>query len=184
MHRVAQIGIGALTVLISAGCRSATKVTEVPRVDLELSGGNRGYLVGTPPPASAEMTTTRKMVWTDIELPSFTKPTARGTAPVSVEVAMPPEAATAQEPADGEAETPARHDTYVVQKGDSLSTIAAKPEIYGKGSQWRRIFDANRGLLKSSDRVRAGMTLKIPRGEYHKKSRRSTTGNKGILYKK
>ena len=184
MHRIRYVMVGGFCLIMAAGCRSATKVTEVPRVDLELSGGNRGYLVGTPPPEAAEMKTTRRMVWTDIELPSFSKPTTHGTAPVSVEASTPPEAGTAQELATGgEAETAVQYDTYVVKKGDSLSTIAAKPEIYGKGSRWRRIFDANRGLLKSPDRVRAGMTLKIPRGEPRKKHHR-TTGNKGVLYKK
>jgi nucleoid-associated protein YgaU len=56
-----------------------------------------------------------------------------------------------------------RYDTYVVQKGDSLWSIAAKPEIYGKATRWRRIFDANRDLLKSPDQLKAGMNLKIPR---------------------
>ena len=184
MRRIRQVMVGGFCLMLATGCRSATKVTEVPRVDLDLSGGNRGYLIGTPPPEAAETKTTRRMVWTDIELPSFSKPPTRGTAPASLEAFTPPEqAVTAQGPASGEAKMLAQYDTYVVQKGDSLTSIAAKPEIYGKASRWRRIFDANRGLLKSPDRVRTGMTLKIPRGEYHEK-RRSNAGNKGTLYKK
>ena len=49
MRSLAQITWGVVGVLVISGCRTATRVTEVPRVDLELSGGNRGYLVGTPP---------------------------------------------------------------------------------------------------------------------------------------
>ena len=62
-------------------------------------------------------------------------------------------------------EPPARYDTYVVKKGDSLWSIAAKPEVYGTATKWRRLYDANRDLLKSPERLRPGMTLKIPRSE-------------------
>jgi len=153
-------------------------------VDLEFGGGNRGYLIGSPPPETAALKTTRRMVQTDVELPTLYKPT-HGTAPVSpvsVEAPLPPEAVTAVEPTGGEQAAPARHDIYVVRKGDSLSSIAAKPEVYGKASRWRRIFNANRDLLKSPDRVRAGMKLKIPRGGHAEP--RAVHGNKGVLYKK
>ncbi|MBI4342382.1 MAG: LysM peptidoglycan-binding domain-containing protein [Candidatus Omnitrophica bacterium] len=79
---------------------------------------------------------------------------------------------------------PSHYDTYVVQKGDSLWSIAANPEIYGKASKWRRIFDANRDLLKSPDRVRAGMTLKIPRGESEDGGSTTYDDDGGITYKK
>ena len=184
MRKRLNMAAGIMGVLVAAGCRTATKVTEVPRVDLGLGGGNRGYLVGAPPAETEELKTTRKMVWTDVEIPTFYKPT-QGAAPTSSEaLAQPePEPAMTEAPAGGEQKAAAQYDTYVVQKGDSLSTIAAKPEIYGHGSRWRRIFDANRNLLKNSDQVQAGMTLKIPRGGEHAK-RRTHKGNKGVLYKK
>ena len=49
-----------------------------------------------------------------------------------------------------------------MKRGESLWSIAAKPDIYGKATRWRRIFDANRDLLKSPDRLKAGMKLRIP----------------------
>ena len=55
------------------------------------------------------------------------------------------------------------YDTHTVQKGESLWSIAAKPEIYGKATGWRRLFDANRDLFARPDRIRPGMVLKIPR---------------------
>ena len=58
-----------------------------------------------------------------------------------------------------------RYDAYTVQRGDSLWSIAAKPEVYGKATRWRRIFDANRNLLPSPDRLKAGMVLQIPQEE-------------------
>ena len=52
---------------------------------------------------------------------------------------------------------------YEVRPGDSLSGIAQK--VYGSGSRWNVIFEANRNLLKSPDWLQVGMTLAIPRGE-------------------
>lgn len=50
--------------------------------------------------------------------------------------------------------------TYTVASGDSLSKIAKK--FYGDPSQWRRIFEANRDLIKNPDLIHPGQTLKIP----------------------
>ena len=158
-----KVFFGMLLTFALAGCRTptrmATKVTEVPRVDLALEGGNRGYLVGAPPSAP-ELKTTRQMVETTIEIPSLYKP-KQTSLPVRLD-AMAPETEV-QLPSSGEAAGPQVFDAYVVKKGDSLWSIAKKHEIYGKASGWRRIFDANRDQLKSPDSVRPGMTLKIPR---------------------
>jgi LysM repeat protein len=51
--------------------------------------------------------------------------------------------------------------TYTVQAGDALSTIAVK--VYGDSSAWRRIYDANKGLLPDPGSVRPGQVLVIPR---------------------
>ena len=50
--------------------------------------------------------------------------------------------------------------TYVVKKGDSLSKIA-KHE-YGNANDWRKIFEANRDIIKDPDLIFPGQTLKIP----------------------
>jgi hypothetical protein len=152
-----------LVVAALGGCRTAARIKEVPRVDLELqAGGNRGYLIGSPPPPG-EMKTTRQMVATDIEIPTWYRPKASGQ-PVRVDIPAPAEPVIADvtQPAWN---PPAQFDSYTVQKGDSLWSIAAKPEIYGRATQWRRIFDANRDLLKGPDQLKAGMTLRIPRGD-------------------
>ena len=166
------------SLLAASGCRTATRVTTVPRVDLEVEGaGNRGYLVGTPPPVQ-ELKTTREMIQTDVEIPSFYKP-KRGRTGVGMGEIAPPE--MERDETGSAPRAPERYDTYVVQKGDSLWSIAKKPEVYGKATQWRRLFDANRDLLKSPDRLKAGMTLKIPRGE---ETGETTYGEEGIGYKK
>ena len=169
MTRDTMTAFGLAGLLLVTGCNTrtkmATRVREVPRVDLSLEGGNRGYLIGTPPAGGGPPKTTRQMVETDVELPSFYKPKPGGRkaglggiAPPEMEQEEPEAAAAPAAPAG-------RSDTYVVQKGDSLWSIAAKPEIYGKATRWRRIFDANRDLLKSPDRLKAGMQLKIPRSD-------------------
>jgi nucleoid-associated protein YgaU len=130
-------------------------------VDLDLGTGNRGYLVGQAP-APGEQKTTRQIIDATVEVPSLYKPKRSATtASLDIEAA-PPELDLE---AAGESLPAAAYDRYVVQKGDSLWSIAAKPEIYGRASRWRAIYDANRDLLKEPGDLRPGMTLRIPRAE-------------------
>ena len=166
MRQFLHIAIGVVCGAFVVGCRAATRVAEVPRVDLSLQEGNRGYLIGRPPEA-AQSKTTRQMVQTDIELPSFYKPQPIPNAPVGLGEIAPTGRETSGEgmhlsPAAGA--EPDRSEAYVVQKGESLWSIAAKPEVYGSATRWRAIFNANRDVLKNPDGIRPGMTLKIPRG--------------------
>jgi nucleoid-associated protein YgaU len=62
---------------------------------------------------------------------------------------------------------------YTVQKGDTLSHIAQAH--YGRASQWRRIFDANRGLLDDPDRIQPGQVLRIPPAEAREDDRTTTS---------
>ena len=50
--------------------------------------------------------------------------------------------------------------TYTVVAGDSLSKIAKK--IYGDGSRWKEIFEANKDKIKNPDLIHPGQVLKIP----------------------
>lgn len=50
--------------------------------------------------------------------------------------------------------------TYVVVKGDSLSAIAKRE--YGDAKEWRRIFDANRDIIKDPELIYPGQTLRLP----------------------
>ena len=50
--------------------------------------------------------------------------------------------------------------TYVVVKGDSLSAIAKRE--YGDAQEWRRIYDANRDIVKDPDLIYPGQTLRLP----------------------
>jgi nucleoid-associated protein YgaU len=50
---------------------------------------------------------------------------------------------------------------YTVVSGDSLYSIAAK--TLGDGTQYHKIFEANRDQLKDPDDISEGMVLKVPR---------------------
>jgi len=141
-----------LAVVVGAvlgGCRTATRVVEEPRVDLEISeSGNRGYLVGTPPPVAERTKTTRRFAETEVEVPGLLLRAAPGPAPVGLGEIAPPEVDWVG--------------SYVVKKGDSLWSIAADPKVLGHGTKWRRLYEANRDVLKNPNQLRAGMTLRIP----------------------
>jgi nucleoid-associated protein YgaU len=49
---------------------------------------------------------------------------------------------------------------YIVQSGDSLSKISKK--FYGDPNKWKRIFEANRDVVKNPDVIQPGWTLRIP----------------------
>ena len=49
---------------------------------------------------------------------------------------------------------------YVVVAGDSLSKIATRE--YGDANEWKRIFEANKDILKDPDKIYPGQKLKLP----------------------
>jgi nucleoid-associated protein YgaU len=50
--------------------------------------------------------------------------------------------------------------TYTVVRGDSLSKIAKK--IYGDGSKWRMIYEANKATIKNPDLIYPDQVLTLP----------------------
>jgi nucleoid-associated protein YgaU len=62
--------------------------------------------------------------------------------------------------APSEASTNNGSRSYVVVKGDSLSAIAKRE--YGDAKEWRRIYDANRDIIKDPDLIYPGQTLRLP----------------------
>ena len=181
MTRSALLGLG-LAGLFMGGCHAATRMAEVPRVDLALEGGNRGYLLGSPPALSdVARKTTRQMVQTDLEIPSFYRPTQTGASVnIDVTVLQPSSRQPVGHPA------PAAQETYVVQRGDTLSGIAAK--VYGSGRRWRRLLEANERFLHGNPkRLRVGMKLVIPRGESapsQAPAASSSSEDEGLTFKK
>lgn len=67
----------------------------------------------------------------------------------------------APEPADAAEAVPAGEArTYTVKSGDSLWKISE--EMYGNGSKYMAIFEANKGLLENPDKIFPGQELVIP----------------------
>lgn len=52
------------------------------------------------------------------------------------------------------------HRTYTVVSGDTLTRISGK--VYGTGSRWNEIFEANRDVLPNENSIKIGMQLRIP----------------------
>lgn len=68
--RLAGVVIIAVLVAGLAGCQvSKPYVTKVDRVDQNVDGGNRGYLIGTPPPAQDRGELKRPFMNVDIDFP-------------------------------------------------------------------------------------------------------------------
>ncbi len=181
-----QMGMALLGIIFGiTGCaRINTQVVDKPRVDQDLQG-NRGYLAGSVPAGSVERKTTRQVIETDIELPTSKElvpwkihkggqesavqaPVARTEAPSKLADEEKMEAPNEPEEKEIEHAAPvARHHdktvaatVYTVRQGDTLEKIAHK--VYGDGTQWRRIYKANKDKLKSPNRVYAGQRLVVP----------------------
>ncbi len=168
MKRVFVFLAVAILIVSLAGCSVNTKLIERERVDQQISG-NRGYFMGTPPP-EGERKATKKYYEVQVEFPSVTeesrvpKKAAQeepATAPAVNYDASAPQGETII--TDIEIEEKEELTDYTVQKGDTLQKISMK--FFGTTKNWKKIFDANRDILKSPDRVRPGMVLKIPRLE-------------------
>ena len=54
----------------------------------------------------------------------------------------------------------ARPASYVVQEGDTLYKIALK--FYNRASAWREIREANKTVISTDGRIKAGQTIKLP----------------------
>lgn len=97
--------------------------------------------------ANPDVDPDRLRIGTKLSIPAYTPRAAR---PARSAVAT---ASTPRGPAGAR--------THRVEDGESLSSIA--DQYYGRETQWTRIFEANRDMLKGDpDRLRIGMVLAIP----------------------
>lgn len=62
--------------------------------------------------------------------------------------------------APAEPAAPASGSTYTVQSGDCLWSIAQ--QVYGTGTKWGVIYDANTAIIKNADEIQIGQVLTIP----------------------
>lgn len=160
----------AALVIPLAGCSVNTKMVTRERVDQDLnsSAGNRGYLVGSAP-AVGERKGTKTYIEVQVEGPVIQKenrvPQKAPEVPAPAPATNFGATSAAQEPVTAAIEPAAQEEftNYTVQKGDTLQKISMK--LFGTTKKWTKIFDANKETLKSPDKVRPGMVLKIPKIE-------------------
>lgn len=49
---------------------------------------------------------------------------------------------------------------YTIKSGDTLSKIAK--QYYGNANEWRRIYEANKGVIADPDKIFPGQKIVIP----------------------
>lgn len=59
------------------------------------------------------------------------------------------------------AATPVPPESYLVQKGDCLWTISAKPKVYGDAFMWPLIFKSNRDRIQDPDLIYPDQQLTV-----------------------
>lgn len=156
MSKFKLAGICILTsTLALSGCVTRTYNLTRDRIDQDLSSvsGNRGYITGTAPePAERETTRTIKVI--EVELGFAKRSPARfpSTTPLATSVEEP---LTNQEAQDFE--------QYSVGKDDTLQKISKK--FYNTTKKWPKIYEANKDILRTPDKLCPGQTLKIPKSK-------------------
>ncbi|MBI2350331.1 MAG: LysM peptidoglycan-binding domain-containing protein, partial [Deltaproteobacteria bacterium] len=130
--------------------------------------GNRGYLKGgsskSEAPEEKEIETPKTGKTRLVrQKPAVTEPPRRVE---KREIYEPAEEPAEKEPAVTVSSAPAEEKEsaepviYKVKRGDSLWRLAKK--FYGDPNLWKKIYDANKGVIKNPNRIYPGQTLKIP----------------------
>ena len=139
--------------------KKTVRPTDAELLDEELPGGGKAL-------SSAEMKNLRAMLEEDERTSSQPRPMAGGT------VKNPPAEASGEAGfekssgglpfADKKKKTAERviPETYTVQEGDTLMRISAK--FYGTNRKWRDIREANKTVISTDGRVRAGQVIRLP----------------------
>ncbi len=161
MNKVKLTGICILaSSLALSGCVARTYNLTRDRVDQDISttSGNRGYITGTAPAEPAERKATRTTRVFEIEI-GFAKPTQAKCPSITPVVNTIEEPLLTQE-VQGEVTSGQGFESYTVGKNDTLQKISKK--FYGTTKRWPKIYEANKDVLRSPDKLYAGQTLKIP----------------------
>ncbi|MDD5574058.1 MAG: LysM peptidoglycan-binding domain-containing protein [Candidatus Omnitrophica bacterium] len=153
-----------------AGCaRVRTYTVEKDRVDQNLVSGNAGYLAGAPKEGDLQKDRkmTRRTYVAEVEIGRTGVPKVKGKkpafekCPISTEgeEGMMQEAEVAEigMVSDGAAKEPV---VYTVMPNDTLQKISQK--FYGTSKRWKVIYDANKDVLKSPDKIYTGQVINIP----------------------
>ncbi|MBU0548127.1 MAG: LysM peptidoglycan-binding domain-containing protein [Candidatus Omnitrophica bacterium] len=114
--------------------------------------------MGTAPVEPIERKATRTTRVFEIEL-GFAKPSQAKCPPIMPMASSIEEPAFTQE-AQIEETLDQNFESYTVGKNDTLQKISKK--FYGTTKKWPKIYEANKNVLRSPDKLYAGQTLKIP----------------------
>lgn len=158
MKRIYLLLIGSAFIL--SGCVARTYPLTRDRIDQDLTTGNRGFLMGKAPSEEKTRKDTRTVRVFEIELGGSYKAKNKAAA-ITSSAQITPKADYALE---GSTSEPALNNQnfqkYTVGKNDTLQKISQK--FYGTTKKWMRIYEANKGVLKTPDRVYPGQILNIP----------------------
>ena len=151
-------------IIILSGCvtlRSYTK--EEPRKDLNIEG-NQGYLSGEAKdaPKESKFGSTRTISVIEVEFgPRSAKTVGReGAAVEEVEFMAEAVIEEAEFMAEAAGIEPMEEVLYyTIQDNDTLQKISYK--FYGTTRKWNFLYKANKDVLRSPDKLRPGVTIKI-----------------------
>lgn len=159
-------------VIFISGCLTTRTYTKKePRKDLDIEG-NQGCLSGVckEEPRENRLGDTRTISVVEVEFgPEEIKkdatvwervPDEAAEEEIALAEAEGLEAASLKEPAEG-----GRKETinYTIQKNDTLQKISDK--FYGTTRKWNFLYENNKDVLKSPDRLYPGAVIKIPPAE-------------------
>jgi len=176
--------IGYLIILIFlGGCLVRTYTIERPRVDTTIEG-NRGYIMGMPKESFSQRKIKkdiRKISVIEIELGEHkpekergykSKPTIKREQPVLPSLKEEVSSLTRDKERREErmveeisksiplGVSKQRYKRYTIKKGDTLQKISRK--FYGTTKKWKFIYEENKDILRSPDKIYPGKTIKIP----------------------
>ena len=143
--------------------------------------GNAGYIGGTPPSGAkdrAGVKTTRKTYVLEVETAAARRHREEAEA-LLAEAESVAQRVRSEESYQGtsygesygerkavrslpevEAIKPQGYTDYTVAKNDTLQKISLK--FYNTNHKWKKIFDANRNVIKEPSRIKPGMIIRIP----------------------
>jgi len=149
-------------VFMSYGCVVRTYPLVKDRVDQNLSTGNRGYLSGPAPELTQERKTTRRTQVVEIELRSPVKferkPSRRIQKTATEDNLLVGNRGFIYSTQKSAPEL--TYEQYTVQRNDTLQKISKK--FYGTTKKWMQIYEANKDVLKTPNRVYPKQILRIP----------------------
>jgi len=165
-------GLGLiLAVLFLSSCTMRSYVQDKGRVDQEMTG-NGGCIQGTCPQVDrSDLPQTRRTyVLEFITGPDKLEEDAMVTEAVVEEVSIPaketnfaktrPMASEQTVIAEEVVVVEPSYIEYKIEEGDTLQKISKK--FYDTYGRWNEIYEANKDVLSSPDRIKPGKTIRIP----------------------